>query len=351
MEPASLLPRSPNRISVGEKQLLIVLGRAMENLRTLSGRIETAYLSTLRFVVLIVATLFVLSAGVILINGLQRLLTSTEVAEEPVTVIPGEVLASVATKKDVNSAASSSEAAQAAADKKIFDRWKSGTFAAYHQSYVALARRYNKPEDQILTRDQFAEELGYTVDAYQTGDDDSVRRFVNDPSYAAQLTATAKALPSDRRVVGQLQQYRAAQKTAQTCTTDYVARRMWDSNATSCSNWYEYPQGCAVVRDMPVQRCVPAYPEGITSPAQAFAQMDLGFRSLWTSRQTKNSEDAAAKREALQAKQASGMPTLVQALQVFGAFLIVMFVFLVIAIERHLRRIAQTAPPSLLPAD
>jgi hypothetical protein len=185
--------------------------------------------------------------------------------------------------------------------------------------------------------------LGYTADSYQSGEDETVRIFIDDANYAGQITATAVALAQDARVTGQLQQYRAAQKTAQTCSTDFETRRMWDSSSTACSNWYEYPQGCSVVKAVPVEKCVAAYPEGITSPLQAFFQMDRTFRALWLDRRQTAAAEAAAKRDQLAAKKASGWPALLQAGQGFIAFLAAMFIFLVIAIERHLRRLAKAA--------
>jgi hypothetical protein len=312
----------------------------MERARVLGRSIEIGYLSTLRIVVLVVATVFVIAAAVMLFNGLLKLSTSTAVKEAPVAISPAEVISGVATKKDINSPASSAEATRLAGEKKAFDRWMAEVFSKYYAPYRQLAIKYNKSDDAILTPETLASSLGYSLDALQAGEDKSVFRFVNDANYATQIIETANGLTVDARVNKQLQQYRSAQKTAQTCSTDFVSRRMWDSNSVLCANWYEDPVGCSVVREVPVQRCVASYPEGITSPAQAFAQMDQGFKMLWESRQSTVAEEAATKRAALETKKASAGPTLLQALSAFGAFLAIMFLFLIVAIERHLRRLA-----------
>ncbi|MBP8246434.1 MAG: hypothetical protein KAX56_06175 [Phenylobacterium sp.] len=317
----------------------------MEKLINLSRRVEVAYLGALRFVMLIIATIVVLTALFFLFDGARKLATSTTVVEAPIGVAPSEVISAVATEKQTTTTAQGDTSQVDSAASRTFMAFMNGNFTPYYNSYVALAKRYNKPEDRLLTRNELATGLGYTVDAYSDGTEASVRRFVQDAAYAKQLNATAAALITDTRVAGQLRKYQAAQKTAQSCSTIYQPRRVWDSSSTGCEGWWQSPVGCSVIRRMPVQQCVPAYPDGITSPAQAFLQMDTGFRQIWANKSDMSAAEANAKREKLVATKLSGGPTVIRAAYVFGAFLVIMFMFLIIAVERHLRQIAQMNAP------
>ena len=90
---------------------------------------------------------------------------------------------------------------------------------------------------------------------------------------------------------------------------------------------------------MPFQDCQAAYPDGIKGPKQAFAEFDAGFRALWLQKTAQVEGKAAAERDKRETLKGSGVPKLMKAIYVFGGFLAVMFLFLVIAVERHLRRI------------
>ena len=315
----------------------------MTRQKTLSTKIEITYLATLRIVILIVATLIVGLTIYLVGDGGRKFATSTEVAPKPVSVDTQQVLAAVAAQKKAAEADGTPTSAPDGEAQKFKAFLASGNFNSYYSSYTALARRFNKPEDGILTRDAFAAYLGYTVDAYRAGEDDTVRRFVDDAAYSAQLISVAALLTGDNRVASQLRQYQTAQKTAQSCSTAYEPRRVWDSSSTSCDGWWQSPVGCSVIREMPVQKCVAAYPAGITSPLDAFTQMDRGFRVLWAAQAEKSQNDAAAERAKREATKADAIPTLMRAAYVFGAFLFIMFLFLVVAIERHLRGLATAA--------
>jgi len=93
-----------------------------------------------------------------------------------------------------------------------------------------------------------------------------------------------------------------------------------------------------------VERCVPAYPEGIVSPRVAFGRADEEFSRLWSQQSEQVRAEARATRDGRVATRAQIGPNLVLALQILGAFLVVMFFFLMVAIERHLRTGAKATP-------
>ena len=320
-------------------------GGCVNRIVEFSLRVEAAYLAVLRFVILIVATIFIGFSVYYLVDGARKLSTSTLVATEKVAVTPQEVIGAMARAKERSELSEGKAPSLDSAAGKRFTAFIRNQFTPYHATYAALARQYNKPEDQILGVDALARELGYTLEAYADGADPALTLFVENADYAAQLRATAAALPKDRGVNNRLAQYLAAQKTAQSCSTTYQRRRVWDSRSMACDEWWLRPIGCSVIRNVPIEQCVAAYPDGILSPLAAFTQMDTGFRQIWMKRGEDNAAAADAKRSQLAATKADSVPTLMRAAYVFGAFLVVMFLFLVIAAERHLRRLAQASAP------
>lgn len=337
---------------------------------SVADRLERTYLGLLRALTLVVATICIIGAAIFALDGARRLLTPTEVKPEAVAVTPEEALGPIvetgAARKD---AAQDQVTAIPAEIRNAHAAFIEGTFEPYYQQYRRLALAYNKPEDQILAKPDLAKHLGYTVEAlageYDTQKADAgaspedaaagamisglvrtSKQFQTNSAYAeAQAAAVAKAL-ADPRLVGKARGYKSAEKTAQACHTEYEMRTVWDSTSMACRDWYYQPYGCSVRRPMPLQKCEPAYPEGIKSPLQLFAQVDEGYRLAWSSK-TSAAEAAAAAESAEKELFKAGAPaSLMLALQVGGAFLVVMFLFLLIAVERHLRRVAQRREPA-----
>jgi hypothetical protein len=286
----------------------------------------------------VLASICVIAAVVYFADAGRRALISTKVPPEKVVVSGGEIVSGIGTVKS----ASSNDATESKASestKKNFKTFLNERFSGYYLVYARLAKQFNKPEDRLLTREELANELGYTLDSY-TGGDSAVVLFVDNQEYATQIQAAADLLGRDARVTSVLSQYQTAQKTAQQCTTQTRSVRGWDSTSTACANWYSPPVGCAVMREEPYQQCYPAYPDGITSPLAAFIQLDHGFREVWAQRTTHNQAIADAAKAGREAEKARSGAVALKALYIGAAFLVAMFLFLVVAIERHLRRLA-----------
>lgn len=309
-------------------------------------RIERIYLASLRVAILGVATLCLLGALIFGGNALWRVFVSTEVEQAPVEVTGTEIAAELkkaAPQRGVQEGGDDI----APAVRRAHALWASEAFPKYYAIYRKAADAYKKPEDETLNSQQLMSALGYDLQSY--AESNKAKLFINNAEYQQQaLTAVATAL-SDAAVVGQLTEYKAAEKTAKSCSTTYQRQRVWDSYSTACYAWYAYPQGCEVTRSVPVQRCVPAYPEGIVSPRVAFGRADEEFFRLWTERSAQVSAEAQATRDGREAIRAQIGPNLLLALQILGAFLVVMFFFLMVAIERHLRGgrfVSNDGPPT-----
>lgn len=359
-----------------------------EKTEAVADRLERIYLGLLRGLTLVVATICIIGAAFFAIDGGRRALMPTQVKPEPVSVSAedalGPIVQSEAARKDAEQPSQSAVSTEA---RNAHAAFLKGPFEPYYQTYRKLAAAYNKPEDQILTKPQLAEHLGYTADeiasaadtapavvpesaadaaaadaaaamaaalgqappADATSASDSVLNglsrtanlFQTDAAYAeAQNAAVAKAA-ADPRFTAKARGYRTAEKTAQACRTDYEVRSVWDATSTGCANWYYPPYGCSVRRQVPVEKCEPAYPEGISSPLQLFTQLDESYRLSWTGKALASEAEAAEKTAQKEQVKAGAPVSLLLAVQIGGAFLVVMFLFLLIAVERHLRKVAQ----------
>lgn len=310
-------------------------------------RIERVYLASLRVAILGVATLCLLGAVFFGANALWRVFVSTDVEESPVEVTGAQVAAELKKAAPEQSGRDRSNEIPSAV-RQAHARWARDVFPQYYAVYRTASQTYKKPEDETLSSQQLMDALGYDLDSY-AGDADKAQWFVNGATYQQQALAAVTAAMRDPAVVSQLTEYKAAEKTAQSCSTTYQRRRVWDSYSTACHNWYEYPQGCEVTRSVPVERCVPAYPEGIVSPRVAFGRADEEFFRLWSQQSQQVRAEAQATRDGREATRAQIGPSVMLALQILGAFLVVMFFFLMVAIERHLRAGAGSAvagPPT-----
>lgn len=312
-----------------------------------ADRLERVYLAALRFAVLLVATVALLLAVGFAGDGVRRLLTSTEVEQQPVSVGGAEVVQRMQASIAERSAEAASETpAIPAPVRRAHAAFLAGPFDPLYQSYRTLATRYNKPEDRLLTKPALAAELGYTADAVAAREDGRVVAFAENPRYASQMGAASASLATERGVTSQLAKYKAAQKTAQQCTTRERSVRGWDSTSIECPEWYMAPVGCPVTRQEPYQACVAVYPDNIVSPLQTVASFDAHFAEVWSERDSESASEAQNERERLALIKAQGQPRLSQAVVILAAFLAIMFLFLVIAVERHLRRLSRAAEAS-----
>lgn len=307
---------------------------------TTADRLETVYLAVLRIMVLVIATLALIVAIWIAGDGLRSLMTSTKVAAEPVTVSGAEVLQASRDKEAI--ALAIDPAAEPVVPKAVRDRhalFMKGRFETYYRLYAQTSAAYRKPEDKTLTAGELAQRLGYDLQSYAAGEDITVKLFVEDETYGGQLVAAAQQVVADAGYRAKLAKYKAAEKTAKACHTEKRRQRGWDSYSTRCDGWWQSPIGCPVIVEVPFQVCEPAYPDNIVSPDKAFATSDQGFRDLWTRKTSEAEEVRAAEENKRRMLKASGTPKLTKALTLLGGFLAIMFLFIVIAVERHLRRI------------
>lgn len=309
-------------------------------------RVEAVYLAILRIGVLAVATICLLAAVFFGIDGLWRILVPTTVQEEPTVIAPAAVTAAMRIAPEPRQSTGSPQISPAV--RAAHADFASKVFPAYYAVYKRASDAYRKPEDRLLSSAELMESLGYDLQTYAAGEALATKLFVESATYQQQAQAAVAAALTDAGTVRLLREYKAAEKTARACSTSYERRQVWDSYSTACSGWYYEPYGCSVTRSVPVERCVAAYPDGIVSPVVAFGRADEAFRTLWAEKARANANAASAERYAREETRAQIGPRLMLALRIVGGFLLVMFFFLIIAIERHLRRLSASAPTEIV---
>lgn len=299
-------------------------------------RIESVYLKILRVAGLAVATVCLAAALFFSLDAIWRLAVSTDVQEEATVIAPDLLLQRLQTSIPPQTAPT--DDGVPASVRTAHERFMQGPFAQYHQTYRSVAERYNKEEDELLDPQMLAAALGYDLESYAAFDDATALLFITDAGYQTQIAEAISAAMASPATTSVLEEYRAAEKTEQRCTTRSERRQVTES----CYDWYYGSYSCTRTRNVPVERCVPAYPEGIVSPLMAFGRADGAFRDLWREESDANAQAANLERMEREATRSQIGPKLLLSLQILAGFLIVMFFFLIIAIERHLRKIAET---------
>jgi hypothetical protein len=305
-------------------------------------RLEAIYLRILRGFILIFAT------GLILYAAGLALLSLYKINRSPASVV--EAVATVGGRDLI--------AAEGAEMRQPGDAEADRTDPAHQAFYRDFVRRYHalfrqrfepfrQPVDRQLALDAFD-------DAYVASADRLARVTAGELNFAADrsdlelllraMTEAAQTPETQQR----LQAYRNARQV-QVCRnvqrTRTVERSGWDRNSTACAGWYYPPYGCPVTRSVQepyTQRvCEMRFPEGTRSHADIFRAYHDRFFGLLDQRRQENAARAEAARQSIMMDNVEGRFSLGQAAYIFGGFLVAMFFFLLIAIERHQRRLAR----------
>ena len=218
----------------------------------------------------------------------------------------------------------------------------------YFSLYRAKFERFAKPEDKRLSQDEFDDRFLRTEErtkAVSEGQADQAQDLADIDRLIA-LIGEASDSPAN---IERLRKYQAARKIdvrKQVERTRVESRRGWDSYSTSCPDWYLSPQGCATVRTETIPYLetitVKEYPKGTETPAEIFAAYNDQYWRLLNQRREANQAAAESARQDIAFGKIAGSGMLMTALQIAAGFVLLMFFFLLIAIERHQRVIART---------
>ncbi|MEN2787564.1 hypothetical protein ACFOKI_02910 [Sphingomonas qilianensis] len=309
-------------------------------------RIEFLYLRVLRAMLLVGATVLLICALVWAATSVTRILRSPDsVAERPSVVSANEL-------QESGLKMSSSASSNAALNKDF--REQRSNYDSFLRRYYSLYRTRYQPnlrtDDKTLAIGEFDDltiNSSARLASIRKGElDFAVDKKDLDTFLPVIVTASSSKSTDDR-----LSKYRLATKkpvATQVQRTRTETRRGWDPYSENCPAWYESPIGCAVNRQVVVPYSetvkVMRYPDGIASPNEILKSYQDRYFGLLAERRRTNADKASSERQDIVAGQATGWGGLSQSVMIVGAFLVLMFFFLLVAIERHQRRIAALLP-------
>jgi hypothetical protein len=305
-------------------------------------RVESIYLRILRAFILIFATGLILYAAVLAVTSLIKISRSPDsVVEEVATVNGQDLLAAEGAEVP-----RPDRGAEADRTNPAHRRFYQNFVRRYHAVFRERFEPFRQREDRRLALDAFDDayidteaRLAATTDHRLDFDSDraDLERLLAAMSEAAQRPETRRRLQSYRTA----RKVRACRNVQRTRT---VQRSGWDRYSTACPDWFYPPYGCPVQRAVQqpyTERvCEMRFPEGTRSHADIFRAYHDRFFSLLDERRQSNVERAALQRRDIMIGNAEGSVSLESAKWHLGAFLVLMFFFLFVAVERHQRRLA-----------
>jgi hypothetical protein len=294
----------------------------------------------LRAIILVVGTgLLIYAAGLAVISLYNISRSPDSVVEETARVAPDDLVGAELPERPLPSDPNRSREnpQQRAAYERIA--------RLYYSVFRVRFERYRQPDDQRLSYGDFNNRYVDTaarMAAVGRGDV-NFDNDISDLTGLVRTVAAASLLPGTRQ---RLESYRNARRV-QVCQNVQRTRISmepgWNSYGTDCPNWYEN-LGCPTQR--PVQtpytarECSMRFPDGTQSHLQILRAYQDQFFRLLGERRVANAANAQQSRAAIRAANEQGQQDLWRAVTIVGSFLALMFFFLLIAIERHQRRLA-----------
>jgi hypothetical protein len=220
----------------------------------------------------------------------------------------------------------------------------------YYDLYRRSFEPFRQQDDKRLSKDEFDDSFIQTdkrLDAIRGGGLD----FERDKADLGKLLTVMSEAAQKPQTQERLKKYKAARRVSvskQVQRSRTETRRGWDRYSMACADWYQDPMGCAVTRsvDVPYTETVKSmeFPKGTQSHTQIFRAFQDRYFSLLTERREQVAREAQEKRQSIVEGNVAGWISLKTALSVVGGFLVLMFFFLLIAIERHQRRMSSELP-------
>lgn len=303
-------------------------------------RLESAYLQALRIAGLVIATLCLIAAIAFAANALWRLAVTTDVAPEPTSVDSSTIAQQIVAQSEPQGNDKTGDASDPATI--AYNEFKSDFWPKYYEVYKSAYQKYTNNSDPLVESDELIVQLGYTLDFFREtlGENDfgeaavyadRIQRMVSDPSYQeAALKHVTEAMNASV-LQPKFSAYKTATKSEERCTTTPRSERV----RRTCGYYYVYD--CSYTRTVQVRRCEAVFPETVLTPAMAFARADMIFAESWLYDEAIKRDIARTERAKRQETRAAIGPNLQLALMIIAGFFVVMFFFLLVAIERHLR--------------
>lgn len=302
------------------------------------NKLERVYLSAIRAIALAAATLLVMYAIWLAASGLYK--SSRDVStvkEKPAVVSPEEIT-------DIDLRAVAKTASQPASDPLAAEKRYYADFTKrYYALFKAKFEPFKKPEDTALDPKAFDQRYLNTSERLEAIKDGAID-FDQDKADLESLLTTMSAAASNEKTVDRLQTYKSAKKIPVTRTESSMRPERY------CYYYSEYFGQCAIydTRTVPYTRKIQELklPAGIVSHSDLFGAYQDAYLSKLADKRQANAAAAERERNEIIADNANGQTRLWSALSVVGGFVVLMFLFLLIALERHQRKIAATVAPA-----
>ncbi|ALC11156.1 hypothetical protein [Sphingopyxis sp. 113P3] len=313
---------------------------------------ESRYLGLLRLSSLLIATILLAGASIFSLTGVVKQLGSSDIEPELAQVDASDLIAPTAHAGD------DSETENPKSQGAPGPLWKSRLNAEQQRRFFTIYKSKFEPsrrkEDPVLTRESFFEQVfpddqidelrALPLDKLSGADGKPIGAF---PALADELAQAIEQAAQSSALKRQLSAYKRATKI-QVCETKMVSQSRqisaWDSGSTNCAYWYEYPYGCPVTRtvqeSVPTRACEMRVPETLKRPVALYSELVRRYGESAAAGVERQAIAAEERRAEILARKAEGKGALLSGGQWFLAFMAVMFLYLVVAIERHQRRLA-----------
>lgn len=312
---------------------------AKRDVARLFNRMERAYLAVLRTGALIVASLLLLYAAWLALSGFYKVSRDVKSVKE----VPATVSAEEVTDIDVKSAQNTpkDEAADPFKRERAYYRDFAKRYFGLYRAKFEPYLQANDPKTNARDFDARFVDVNGRLESIEQGD----LNFAADKDDLESLLKTMTAAAEAKVTKDRLQAYQKAKKSKVSHTvTDMKTERY-------CSYYGYYIDQCINwdTREVPVKRTVTEtkLPDGVLSPGDLFGAYHNKYVATLIDHRSENAADANTKRTEIMRDNATGIDRLWTAIKVIGSFVIVMFLFLLIALERHQRKIARAQDPSV----
>jgi hypothetical protein len=301
---------------------------------------EARFLSLLRYSALMGAAVALIISALLLGVGLVRQVGRTEVEPQEVTIAAGDVVPVKAEKSEVTPP----EVTKLSVPKAIRQK----TAAIYKRDFAPHERSEAKISEAQVVDLVWTEERVALFDELAGAGllDAKGEELAGKSALMEDALETVSKATKAKDYVGQLVGYRDAKKVNVCTNVSKTKKRTveaWNSYATSCPYWWESPVGCSstrVISEPYVEKvCEMKFPKELEAPGELFAASIQRYADVAQDKLESARIDASVKTAENNGRKLKGQGNIGTSGKLFLGFLLVMFLYLFIAMERHNRNL------------
>ncbi|MCH2487313.1 MAG: hypothetical protein MK010_06185 [Erythrobacter sp.] len=310
--------------------------------------LEVRYLSVLRYLLLLAATLAILGSAGLFLYGAFRQIGPSEVAPAPVGISAIDLAPAT-----IEEAAESGDEFEADVAFSLDSDVKRKTLGIYRQKFASFERRGENPDDGAIIASVWPEERW---DSFSEIENISFLSSGNEELKSTKEVALfALGLVDESTTTDGFQKslngYKSAKKV-QVCRSVTRERSRtvegWDDYSMNCPGWYYSPIGCPSTRVVSepysTRVCEMQFPSDLDTPRDAMAAALDRFVISAKVQSENNFYDAEAESASIKQSKAAGRQGMASSLYWLAGFIGIMLLYLLVALERHHRFLRQLIP-------